>query len=248
LAKSDNDYEKQFETFKAYQLEPLKTINLATEFNLIRKLLKGTRLMGDYSLKTKDLLLAQGEVISAKIISEILNGLNIKSKAIDSRLFLKTDDNFGNATINLKLSEDSTINYFKEQNRNTTLVITGFIASNSKNETTTLGRNGTNYSASLIANFLNIKEIESYTHADEIFSANQEIVNNAKIIKNLDYSEASQFSNFGASILHTKSIDSLVPKNISLRILNTFNSKNEGTLISNKKTTFRKFKFPKTES
>jgi bifunctional aspartokinase / homoserine dehydrogenase 1 len=236
LAKSDKDYEKQFHEFKNYQTEPLKTINLDVEFKLIDKLLKGTRLTGDFSLKTKDLLLAQGEIISTKIISEILNGLNIKSKAIDSRLFLKTDDNYGNAVVDLKLSEEKTINFFKQQNKNTLLVTTGFIASNSLNETTTLGRNGTNYSASLLANFLNIKEIESYTHVDGIFSANPEIVNNAKIIKNLDYNEASQLSNFGASILHSKSIDPLVPKNISLRILNTFNSNNQGTLISNKKT------------
>lgn len=236
LAKAGKNYEKQLEAFKNYQLEPIKTIDLDTEFNWISKLLQGTQLTGDYSLKTKDLLLAQGEIISVKTIAAILNSLNIKSIAIDSRLFLKTDDNFGNAAINSELSEENTIKYFNHLNKNRVPIITGFIASDSKDETTTLGRNGTNYTASLIANYLDIKEIESYTHVDGIFTANPEIVTNAKIIKNVNYNEASQLSNFGASILHTKSINPLVYKNISLRILNTFNTENEGTLISNKKT------------
>lgn len=236
LAKLDKDYEKQFEAFKLYQIEPIKTINLDKEFNLISKLLKGIRLTEDYSLKTKDLILAQGEIISTKTISALLNNQGIESVDVDSRLFLKTDDHFGNANINALLSEKKIKEWLKNRNEGALPIITGFIASNNNGKTTTLGRNGTNYSASLIANYLDIKKIESYTHVDGIFTANPEIVTNAQIIKYINYNEASELSNFGASILHSKSINPLVDKNISLRILNTFNVENEGTLISNKKT------------
>ena len=236
LAKNNKEYDYKFQEFKTYQNEPLKNLDLSTEFNLISKLLKGVKLTGDYSLKTKDLILAQGELIAAKTVAALLNNLNIKSAAIDSRTFLKTNDNFGNANINNELSEINTQEYFTKHNRNTTPIVTGFIASNNKNETTTLGRNGTNYSASLIADFLNIKNIESYTHVDGIFTANPEIVTNAKIIDQINYHEASELANFGATILHSKSIDPLINKNISLRILNTFNRDNKGTIINNTKT------------
>ncbi len=235
LAKANKDYSKEFEAFKNYQINPLKEINLEKEFKLISNLLKGIQLTGDYSLKTKDLILAQGELISVKTISGILDKKNIKNKPIDSRVFFKTNNNFGNANIDSTLSEEKTTSYFKEINSNFTPIVTGFIASNQKNETTTLGRNGTNYSASLLANFLNINNIESYTHVDGIFTANPEIVPNAKIIKHINYHEASELANFGASILHTKSISPLIEKKIALRILNTYNKNNIGTLISNEK-------------
>jgi len=234
LAKSDKSYVKQLELFKQEQLEPLKTIDLNSEFELIDKLLKGVQLTEDYSLKVKDTLLAQGELIAVKTVSELLKNLKIKSTHVDSRLFLKTDDNFGDATIESSSSEIKTINYFKELPSDIVPIVTGFIASNQKNETTTLGRNGTNYSASLLANYLGIKEIESYTHVDGIFTANPEIVTNAKIINHINYNEASELASFGTSVLHTKSILPLNDKKISLRILNTFNYENAGTLISNK--------------
>jgi aspartate kinase len=236
LAKSDSNYENQLEEFKTYQLEPLKTVNLDLEFNLISTLLRGVRLTGEYSLKLKDSLLAQGELISVKTVSELLNHSSIKSISIDSRLFFKTDDTFGNATIESKISKTTTISYFNNLPPDVLPIVTGFIASNLKNETTTLGRNGTNYSATLIANYLDIQEIENYTHVDGIFTANPEIVQNAKVINHINYIEASELASFGTSLLHTKSINPLIAKNISLQILNTFNPTNKGTLISNKTT------------
>jgi aspartate kinase len=236
LAKSDSHYENQLEEFKTYQLEPLKTVNLDLEFNLISTLLKGVRLTGEYSLKLKDSLLAQGELISVKTVSELLNHSSIKSISVDSRLFFKTDDTFGNATIESKISETTTISYFNNLPPDVLPIVTGFVASNLKNETTTLGRNGTNYSASLLANYLDILEIENYTHVDGIFTANPEIVQNAKVINHINYIEASELASFGTSLLHTKSINPLIAKNISLQILNTFNPTNKGTLISNKTT------------
>ncbi len=236
LAKWNQDYQKEFEALKKYQKTAIKTLDLNKEFKLIKNILKGVQLTKDYSLKTKDLILAQGELIAVKTISKLLNNQGVKSMPIDSRLFLKTDNNFGNASINHLDSEKRTVDYFKALSKNTIPIVTGFIASNSKNETTTLGRNGSNYSASILANYLNIPSIENYTHIDGIFTANPEIVHNAKIIKHINYNEASELASFGASILHTKSIIPLIEKNISLRILNTFNKENEGTLISNTKT------------
>lgn len=236
LAKSNQNYLKQLEDLKNYQVEPLITVNLDPEFQLIEKLLKGVQLTEDYSLKVKDLVLAQGELMAVKTIAALLNKIGIESLAVDSRLFLKTDDNFGNANINSEVSEKETVAYFGRLNKKVIPIVTGFISSNLQNETTTLGRNGTNYSTSLIANYLNINHIDSYTHLDGIFTANPQLVPTAKIIEHINYNEASELANFGTSILHSKSINPLINQNISLRILNTFNKENKGTLISSKKT------------
>ena len=115
-------------------------------------------------------------------------------------------------------------------------MLTGFIASNSKGETTTLGRNGSNYSASLIANFLDAAELESYTHVNGIYTANPDLVSNAQMIEELSYQEANELASFGANILHAKTIIPLVEKNIPLRLLNTFDKENKGTLIKSHAT------------
>ena len=100
------------------------------------------------------------ELLATKTVASILNSLGINSTHTDSRAFLKTDDNYGNANLNHSLSKRATGKYFKKQKLRQTPIITGFIASDENNQTTTLGRNGSNYSASIIANFLNIPKIE----------------------------------------------------------------------------------------
>lgn len=111
-------------------------------------------------------------------------------------------------------------------------IVTGFIASNTQGETTTLGRNGSNYTAALLANYLNAEELQNFTHVDGIFTANPDLVADAQVIRQLSYDEANELANFGANILHAKTIIPLIEKEIPLRILNTFNSIHPGTLIS----------------
>jgi bifunctional aspartokinase / homoserine dehydrogenase 1 len=226
-------YKNKWEAFKAYQSEPFRTIDFSEEYSKLDKLFEGVSLLGDYSKKTKDEVLAQGELIAAKLVAQLLNNRKIESKAIDSRKLIKTDANFGNAQPILQLSKDNIKKHFKE-NGSYVNVVTGFIASNLKNETTTLGRNGSNYTAALLANYLNADELQNYTHVSGIYTANPDLVSDAKKIRELSFSEANELANFGATILHAKTIIPLVEKNISLRILNTFNPEDEGTLITAK--------------
>ncbi len=131
-------------------------------------------------------------------------------------------------------SKENVKNFYKKNGGNVVNVVTGFIASNSKNETTTLGRNGSNYTAALIANFLDAEELQNYTHVNGIYTANPDLVEDAKKIRELSFSEANELANFGTTVLHAKTIIPLVEKNINLRILNTFNPEDEGTLITAK--------------
>ena len=233
-AATKQAYKEQLEAFKAYQSDPLKAIDFSVEFSKLDTLLEGVSLLEDYSEKIKDEVLAQGELLATKIVSQLLRERNIKAHATDARDLIKTDENFGNAQPLLADSERNVKAYFKNHNGDTVHIVSGFIASNLKNQTTTLGRNGSNYTASLLANYLDAEELESYTHVNGIYTANPELVADAKKIDQLSYSEANEIANFGATILHAKTIVPLIEKNINLRILNTFNSEDKGTLITSK--------------
>ncbi len=233
-AAKGKPYVKDFEAFEKYQKHSFKNINLSSEFAELAKLFEGVALLGDYSAKIKDQVLAYGEVISAKLLTKLLIGKGIKAHLIDTRDFIKTDTSFGNAKVLETLSKDYILKEFSKLDGDCVPVITGFIASNEAGETTTLGRNGSNYTAALLANFLNAEELQNYTHVDGIFTANPDFVPDAQRIANLSYSEANELANFGATILHAKTIIPLIEKNIPLRILNTFNNDNAGTLISAK--------------
>jgi aspartokinase/homoserine dehydrogenase 1 len=242
LAKNGEPYKANLDQFKLYQIEPLLSTNFDSidigfkkEFELLDNLIEGVRLVKDYSLKTKDLILAQGEILAVKTVSSLLNLTDVISIPVDSRQLFVTNDYFGNAKIDEHISSLRTKDYFNTLPINTIPIFTGFIASNKKGETTTLGRNGTNYSASLLAKFLSVKTVESFTHVNGIFTANPELVDNAQVIEHLSYSDANELASFGASILHGKTIAPLVDENIELHIKNTFNSNANGTVISKDK-------------
>ncbi len=228
------NYRADFEVFEKYQKHSFKNVNLSKEFAALAKLLEGVALLGDYSSKIKDQVLAYGELISAKLITKLLIGKGIKAQSIDARNLLKTDTTFGDAQVLEALSKENIVTAFSKLDTDCVPIVTGFIASNRNNETTTLGRNGSNYTAALVANFLDAEELQNYTHVDGIFTANPELVSEARRISELSYSEANELATFGANILHAKTIIPLIEKNIPLRILNTFNDDNEGTLISAK--------------
>ncbi len=235
-ALKGESYQEELDAFKVYQAAPLKTVDFSAEFAVLDKLFEGVSLLRDYSKKTKDSILAQGELLSVRLITAILNERGVKANATDSRELIKTDEAFGNAQPLSKLSKENTQAYFKTH-KNEVNIITGFIASNLKNETTTLGRNGSNYTAALLANFLDAEELQNYTHVSGIYTADPSLVPDAKQIRELSFSEANELANFGTSVLHAKTIIPLVEKNISLRILNTFNAEDEGTLITARPST-----------
>jgi len=234
-AKNNDAYQELFESFKTYQKVPAPGLDFKHEFSLLSQIFEGVQLLGDYSQKIKDRVLAQGEVLSVKLLSKLLNDSGIVTTAVDSRKLFKTDNNFGDALIFDDVSKENVKKHFGK-NGHSLQLITGFIASNGKGETTTLGRNGSNYSAALLANYLDAAELENYTHVNGIYTANPDLVSNAQMIEELTYQEANELASFGANILHAKTIIPLVEKNIPLRLLNTFDKNNKGTLIKSHAT------------
>ncbi|CAM4030099.1 MULTISPECIES: bifunctional aspartate kinase/homoserine dehydrogenase I [Flavobacterium] len=234
-AQKGDNYEKDLESFKEYQQNEIKEDVFAEEFHQLEKLLEGVSLLRDYSPRIKDQIVAVGELLSAKYLTHVLNEKKVKANFVDARQLIKTDAIFGNAQPLDIISKKNSIQFFNNQPEGVNIV-TGFIASTVSNETTTLGRNGSNYTASLLANYLDAEEFQNYTHVDGIFTANPELVVNARKIEKLSFNEANELANFGANILHAKTIIPLVEKNIPLRILNTFNPDSYGTLITAEQT------------
>jgi len=234
-AKNNESYQELFKSFKTYQNVPAAGLDFKHEFSLLSQIFEGVQLLGDYSQKIKDRVLAQGEVLSVKLLSKLLNDSGIETTAVDSRKLFKTDNNFGDAFVLDDVSKENVKKHYGK-NGHSLQVITGFIASNGKGETTTLGRNGSNYSAALLANYLDAAELDNYTHVNGIYTANPDLVSNAQMIEELTYQEANELASFGANILHAKTIIPLVEKNIPLRLLNTFDKNNKGTLIKSHAT------------
>ncbi len=231
LASRGMDYQFEWDQFRTYQQYGQSEADLSTEFAELSRLLEGVALLGDYSARIKDQVLAHGELIAVKMISSLLNARGVKAIILDSRKLIITDDTFGNAKLIEGLSRENTEKAFDVLPSGHIPLITGFIAATKAGETTTLGRNGSNYTAALLANFLDAEELQNYTHVDGIYTANPDLVPEAKKIRQLSYEEANELANFGTSILHAKTIIPLLEKNIPLRILNTFNDDNEGTEI-----------------
>lgn len=229
-AAGGEDISDDFSTFKEYQLAG-EDIDFSEEFSVLQRIFDGVSLLGDYNDKIKDNTLAQGEVLSAKYVAHLLRKRGIQAVFADSRQFYVTNSLFGNAQLQDGVSHKRTLDYFAQFPKGTTPIVTGFIAANELGQTTTLGRNGSNYSASILANILNAEELQNYTHVDGIFTANPELVADAKIIERLSFEEANELANFGTSILHAKTIIPLLEKKIPLRILNTFKPNDAGTLI-----------------
>ncbi|MFJ1430138.1 bifunctional aspartate kinase/homoserine dehydrogenase I [Capnocytophaga canimorsus] len=228
-AASGESYLPIFEDFKTYQ--KAYDLDFPEEFALLEKLFEGVSLLGDYSDKIRDQIVAQGEIISAKLVTYLLEKRGINAVFVDSRKLLVSDDHFGNAQVKEAISQQKTQTFFEQLPERAVAVVTGFIAATEKGETTTLGRNGSNYSAALFANFLQAEELQNFTHVNGIYTANPDWVSEAQIIRHLSYQEANELANFGATILHAKTIIPLISKDIPLRILNTFNADDAGTLI-----------------
>lgn len=233
-AKNGNEYSDDFSEFKKYQTQNIDAVLFESEFAILEQLFEGVRLLGDYSEKIKDQVVSFGEILSAKYVTSVLNEKGLKTRFVDARNLIKTDATFGNAQPIDAETEKNIKSAF--ENYEGISIVTGFIASTLQGETTTLGRNGSNYTASILANHLNAKEFQNFTHVDGIYTANPDLVADAKKIERLSFNEANELANFGANILHAKTIIPLVEKNIPLRILNVFNPDSEGTLITNEQT------------
>lgn len=203
---------------------------LKLHLNELDDVLHGVFLVKEISSRTQDFILSFGERLSTYIISHVLIDQNIACEFLDSRSLLKTDESFGAAKVDFNKTYENICTYFSKHKK--LQVVTGFIGSTYNNETTTLGRGGSDYTASIFAAALNAKEIEIWTDVDGVHTADPRKVKKAFPLKGLTYEEAMELSHFGAKVIHPPTMHPAMDKNIPIRIKNTFNRDFKGTLIN----------------
>ena len=205
--------------------------HIRTLVNELRDVLKGIALVKEISPKTSDLLVSFGERLSTSLITAILKEKGLPALFVDARQFIKTNDTFGKSEVDFGQT-NALIHTFFEQHAQEICLITGFIGSNAQGETTTLGRGGSDYTASVIGAALDVKEIEIWTDVDGMMTADPRKVSNAFTIPSISYAEAMELTHFGAKVIYPPSLQPAFAKNIPIRVLNTFNLNFKGTVVS----------------
>ena len=201
--------------------------------NELEDALQGVFLVWELSNRTLDFIMSFGELLSSYIFSEFLKANENKAEFLDARTILRADESFGAAKLDFDLSNSLVREYF--ENHKALQVITGFIASTPSGETITLGRGGSDYTASIIGAALDVNEILIFTDVDGVMTADPAKVLKAYPIANLTYEEAMELSHFGAKVIYPPTMQPALSKKIPLRICNTFNPTFKGSLITEKK-------------
>ena len=196
----------------------------------LRETLKGIFLLREITRHSLDQVLSSGERISSFILSNMIEG----SVFEDSREFIKTEIREGQTIVDFSVTNTLIRNKIGNQSHLT--IVPGFISSNSRGETTTLGRGGSDYTAAIIAAALGAEVLEIWTDVNGFMTADPRKVEKAYTIESLTYSEAMELSHFGAKVIYTPTLRPVYKENIPVIVRNTFNPESKGTLIGHKST------------
>ena len=198
--------------------------------NDLDDILQGVYLIKELSPRSRDFVLSFGERLSNLIISRALVSAGHDCEFLDARKLIKTDDTFGNALVMQDATHQNIRQHFHEHPL--LQIVTGFIASTIKDETTTLGRGGSDYTASIFGAALDADEVQIWTDVDGVLTADPRKVTRAFPVPAITYEEAMEMSHFGAKVIYPPTIQPLMSRGIPIRIKNTFNPGGNGTLIT----------------
>ena len=234
------DYLKQIEEKHLEVIHGLSKIEnqspllsfLKQKLNELETILEAVSTIDEITKKTISKVLSFGEILSSKIIFEILKERGNDISYIDSREVIFTKYHNNNEIIDeekTSIAISNNLNLIEAK----VIIMPGFIATDSNNEISNLGRGGSDYTASIMANYTNSEVLEIWTDVSGVFSANPKIVKNSKPIDLLSYKEAMELSFFGAKVIYFPTLQPLIEKNIPAYIKNTFDQNAIGTCISN---------------
>ena len=201
-------------------------------FDQLRSIYYGVFLIHDLSAKTQATIVSYGERLSSHIVGTLIKN----GKRMNSRDFIKTINKQGKHTLDTKLTNQLVKDTFATIDFNTTVpVVPGFISRDrDTNETTNLGRGGSDYTASIIAAALDADVLEIWTDVNGFITADPRVIKSAYTINELSYIEAMELCNFGAKVVYPPTIYPVCVKNIPIKVKNTFNPSDPGTIIKDK--------------
>ncbi|UCC59108.1 MAG: aspartate kinase [Candidatus Bathyarchaeum sp.] len=200
----------------------------------LEQVLKGIGYVSELTPKTRDTVLSFGEKLSAPIVSGVLKDIGLKSQYLTGgEAGIVTDSNYGEAGLLMNVTKYQVKKKIEPQLKEGAIpVITGFIATTQDGETTTLGRGGSDYTATIMGAALAADEVWIWTDVDGLMTSDPKIVPSAKTISKLAFEEATELTIFGAKAMHPRALEPARNENIPVRIRNVFDPKNPGTLIS----------------
>jgi len=240
-AEGDETYKDSLKTLENRHLDVVKELipiqqqssvlsQVKKYCNEIEDICNGIFLLHELSVRTKDKLMSYGELISSKIITSAFNAKNTPAVWTNSMELIKTDSGFGNAVVDFAITNDLIRSFITQQKENL-FIVPGFIASDSHDSITTLGRGGSDYTAAIFAAAIDANDLEIWTDVSGMMTADPRLVANAKIISNVSYQEAMELSHFGAKVIYPPTIHPVMKKRIRTWIKNTFAPGDYGTLI-----------------
>jgi len=207
---------------------------LDVDFRELVALIEGIVLLGEVTPRSMDYLISFGERLSIKLLSFAINDIGKKSISLTGKeVGIVTDSNFGESkplmdTTRLRVSKTIDLQFSKK----IIPVIGGFTGADQHGHVTTFGRGGSDYTATIIGSCIKADEIWLMSDIDGLMTADPKIVKNAKLLKEVSYIEAIEMALFGAKQIHPRTFEPLLTKKIPMKIRNSFNVKNEGTLVT----------------
>ena len=175
-----------------------------------------------------DQIVSYGELMSTKILNDYLNLRKFNCILLDARDLVKTDSKYQNA----KIDWSSTKKNIKKIKLDSPIITQGFIGSNTSNQTTTLGREGSDFTAAIFANILNADEVIIWKDVNGVLNADPRYFNDTILLSNLSYSEAIELAFYGAKVIHPRTIQPLQEKHIPLSVRSFINVNEPGTVIA----------------
>ncbi len=241
-ARRDDDYRTIIDEYQKKhhaiikELLPLEKHEESMEmcdsiFESLRSIAQGVYLLGELSEASLDAIQGCGELVSTRIIATKLASIGIATKWMDSRTVIRTHKREGVNVVDTAKT-NANVAAMLENNPITSLfVLPGFIASDDQGRTVTLGRGGSDYTASLLAVGCNARILEIWTDVPGMMTANPKIVPAARTISNISYRAALELSHFGAKVIYPPTIQPVVSEGIPIYVKNTFDPDAPGTLI-----------------
>ncbi len=228
--------DRHLDTVRALMLPEEEAQALETEFResfaRLETVLQAVAALKELSPSTADLVAGMGERWSARLLAAALRAQGIPARAIDADTFLITDDRFGEASPDLEQTRARARALLLPLLEQGILpVVTGFIGATPQGRPTTLGRGGSDFSATILGYALDAEAVWIWTDVDGVMSADPKIVPSARTIPELSYIEAAEMAYFGAKVLHPRTLLPCIDRRIPVRILNTMNPQHPGTWI-----------------
>ena len=233
--KSRKDTQKMIDEVSSYHIDIInatiknkKNIQAATKLingyiSELSNLIDGISLLNELTPAVMDSVFSFGELLSTALFHHLCLAHNVKNKLLDARQLIITDSTFNNASPIPNIYEKTTKGIIRNLSAEDVIITQGFIASDINSKTTTLGRGGSDLTAALIGAAINASEIQIWTDVNGILTADPKKNNDATTVAEMTFQEIKDLSFWGAKVLHPKTILPAIAKNITVKVLNSFN-------------------------